>query len=289
LSAIACSGTARLLTRLRVLDSPVRIGALDLDDTGSTIDVAVFEREQLGGSKPSRSGEQNHRPMGPPEVLCERPDLLPGVERALFAAAPSRIRHAFGGVVVDQLPGDRSIQHLPQRLGRFEAVPFRNDEPPCGDLVRRELSETHLAKRGGRLPEQPAKLRDRDAFTLVRAQVLLDPLGERQRLGTATGHEPSQLVLKRPLRLGLSAEPAHLPSRRTTTCDPIPVRPQRLTVHARRLQLEHLALLDHDHDLLDTTTRSRSLSPLRASRSLTTSLTQRASSGDSESASRKCG
>ena len=74
-------------------------------------------------------------------------------------------------------------------------MPFRNGQPPRGDLVRRELSETHLAQRGGRLPEQPAKLRDRDKFTLVRAQVLLDPLGERQRLGTATGQEPSQPVL----------------------------------------------------------------------------------------------
>jgi hypothetical protein len=59
----------------------------------------------------------------------------------------------------------------------------------------RAPTETHLAQRGGRLPEQPAKLRDRDPFTLVRAQLLLDPLGERQRLGTATGHEPSQPVL----------------------------------------------------------------------------------------------
>ena len=141
-----------------MLDSPVRVRASDMDDAGCTVDVALFEREQLGGSKPRRGSEQNHRPMGRPELLCERPDLLPGVERPLLPAAPSGIRHALGGVVVDQLPVDRSIQHLPQRLGRFEAVPFRNGQPPRGDLVRRELSETHLAQRGGRLPEQQAKL-----------------------------------------------------------------------------------------------------------------------------------
>ena len=178
-------------------------------------------------------------------MLCERPDLLPGVERPLLPAAPSGIWHALGGVVVDQLPVDRSIQHLPQRLGRFEAVPLRNGEPPGGDLVRGELSETHLAQRGGRLPEQPAKLRDRDPFTLVRAQVLIDPLGERQRLGTATGQEPGQLVLKRSLRFSLGAEPAHLQSRRTAARDAIPVGPQRLPIRALRLQLEHLTLLDH--------------------------------------------
>jgi hypothetical protein len=127
--------------------------------------------------------------------LCERADLLPGVERALLPTASPGIRHALGGVVIDQLPGDRSDQHLSQRLRRFEAVPFRNGESPHGDLVRRKLSEAHLTKRGGRLLEQPAELRDRDAFALVRAQVLLDPLGERQRLRTAAGQEPSQPLL----------------------------------------------------------------------------------------------
>lgn len=136
-----------------MLDSPVRVRASDLDDAGCTVDVALFEREQLGGSKPRRGGEQNHRPMGGPELLCERPDLLPGVERPLLPAGPSGIWHALGEVLVDQLPVERSIQHLPQRLGHFEAVPFRNGEPPPGDLVRGEFSETHLAQRGGCLPE----------------------------------------------------------------------------------------------------------------------------------------
>jgi hypothetical protein len=39
---------------------------------------------------------------------------------------------------------NRSVQHLPQRLGRFEAVPFGNGKPPRADLLRRELNEAHL-------------------------------------------------------------------------------------------------------------------------------------------------
>jgi hypothetical protein len=40
--------------RLGVLDPSVRIRPSDLDDAGRAIHVAVFEREQLGGSKPGR-------------------------------------------------------------------------------------------------------------------------------------------------------------------------------------------------------------------------------------------
>ena len=105
-------------------------------------------------------------------------------------------------------------------------MPFRNGQPPRADLLRREVGKAHLAQVGGRLPEQPAELRDRDPFTVMRVQILLDPLAERQRRRTAIGEKPGQLVLKRPLRLGLAAEPAHLQPRRTAACDAIPVGPQ---------------------------------------------------------------
>jgi hypothetical protein len=120
-------------------------------------------------------------------------------------------------------------------------VPFRNSEPPCANLLRAELREAHLTQRGGRLAEQPAELRDRDALTLMRVQVLRDPLAERHRRRAAARQEPGQLVLKCPLRLSPGAEPTHLQPRRTAPRDPIAVRPQRLTVPASRLQLEHLA------------------------------------------------
>jgi hypothetical protein len=46
---------------------------------------------------------------------------------------------------------------------------------------------------GGRLPEQPTELRDRDAFTVMRVHVLLDPLAERQRRRMAIGKKRASL------------------------------------------------------------------------------------------------
>jgi hypothetical protein len=76
-------------------------------------------------------------------------------------------------------------------------MPLRDSQPPGTHLLGRQLGETDSTQLGGRLPEQPAQLRDRDAFTLMRLQVLLDPLAERQRRRTAAGHQPRQPVLKR--------------------------------------------------------------------------------------------
>src|SRR5437867_11810013 len=60
-------------------------------------------------------------------------------ERPLLPAAPARIRHpTLGRVLVDQIPGNRPIQHLPQRLRRLEAMPLRNRQPPRTDPLRRE-------------------------------------------------------------------------------------------------------------------------------------------------------
>ena len=177
-----------------MLDPAVRIRPSDLDDTGGTIHVALLEREQLRGSKPSSGREHDHRPERRPEPLGDRPDLCPGIERPLLPAAPTGIRHpALGRVVVGQLPRNRPIQHLPERLGRFEAVPFRDSKPPGTDVLRRELSKAHITQANGRLPEQPAELRDRDALTLMRLQILLDPLAERQRRRTAAGRSRASL------------------------------------------------------------------------------------------------
>jgi hypothetical protein len=162
-----------------VLDPPVRVRPSDLDDAGGAIDVPVFEREQLRRPEPGRRSEHDHRPEGRPEQLGERADLCPRLERPLFPAAPARVGHpALGRVLVDQLPRDRPIQYLPQCLRRFEAMPLRNRQPPRTHLLGRELDETHSTQFGGRLPEQPAQLRDSDAFTLMRVQVFRDPLAE---------------------------------------------------------------------------------------------------------------
>ncbi len=48
--------------RLGLLDPSVRIRTPDMDDTGGTIDVTPFEREQLRGPEPGRGREHDHRP-----------------------------------------------------------------------------------------------------------------------------------------------------------------------------------------------------------------------------------
>src|SRR5262245_13909959 len=189
-------------------------------------------------------------------VRAPRP-LTGSAARTRTAAAPRSAGRdsaaLLGRVLLDQLPRHRPIQHLPQRLRRLEAMPLRNLEAPRTHLLCRELDKTRSTQLRGRLPEQPAQLRDGDAFTLMRRQVLLDPLPERDRRRTAAGHEPGQLVLKRPLRLRPTAEPAHLQSCRPATGDPIPVCPQRLPIRGARLQLEHLTLLIHFESPRSTT------------------------------------
>src|SRR3954463_3679675 len=80
-SAIAWSGTARLLSRVLVcLTRPFAYAPSNLDDAGGTIDVALLEREQLGGPESGRGRETDHRPEHRPQPLGHRADLLPGIE-----------------------------------------------------------------------------------------------------------------------------------------------------------------------------------------------------------------
>src|SRR5207247_2370737 len=83
---------------------------------GGPVDVVVLECEQLGGSKPGRGGEHDHRPEGRPEPIGKRPDLFPGLERSLLPAAPA----GFG----TRLAGFSSIS--------FQATPrFRTFRRAC--------------------------------------------------------------------------------------------------------------------------------------------------------------
>jgi hypothetical protein len=78
----------------------------------------------------------------------------------------------------------------------------------------------------------------------VQLQVLLDKLGERGR-ATAARTDPIERLPESLLCFRASREPAHLRPTRTSSFEPIPVRPQRLPIRALRLELEHLTLLDH--------------------------------------------
>src|ERR1051326_6693771 len=76
-------------------------------------------------------------------------------------------------------------------------------------------------------------------------QVLVHELGQRDRRSSATRSEPIEHLPQRLLRLCRSREPADLQPLRAAALEPVAVCPQRLPVRTLRLQLEHLAVLDH--------------------------------------------
>lgn len=176
-------------------------------------------------------------------MRCDGLDLCPGVERPFLKAPPERVRHAsLGRVVVEQLPGDSPVEHLSKRLRRLVAMTFRDRHPPFAHLLRRELDQPDIAKRGRRLAQQPAQLRHRHWLTWMRQQILLDELDQRQGRRPSARTEPVERLAKRPLRLRSAREPTDLPSAGTAALQAVPIGPQWLAVRAVRLQLEHLSL-----------------------------------------------
>jgi hypothetical protein len=124
-SAIASSGTARLLGRVLVcLTRPFACARRIWMTPAARSTSPCLSANMLRRAKSGRGREHDHRSERRREPLGQRPDLRPGIERPLLPAPPSGIGHpAPGRVVVDQLPGDRPAQYLPERLGRLEAMP----------------------------------------------------------------------------------------------------------------------------------------------------------------------
>jgi len=139
---------------------------------------------------------------------------------------PLRVRNTeFGRVVVDQTPGDGTVQDLAKRLRRLIAVALGNRQPPRVHVLRRELRESLLAEHAGGLPEQPAQLRDRHRRGLVHFQVFVDELSQRDRRPTATRTEAIENLAKCFLRLRSTREAADLRPLRAAAFQPVPVRP----------------------------------------------------------------
>jgi hypothetical protein len=116
------------------------------------------------------------------EACGDGSDLCPRLEGPLLWEAPQRIRHApLGRIDVDQLPGNGAVEHLPQRLRRFEAMPLRQRPAPGADLLGAQINEPHLTERERRLGKQPAQLRNRRRRRLMHLQVPLDQLGKCHR------------------------------------------------------------------------------------------------------------
>jgi hypothetical protein len=177
--------------------------------------------------------------------------LLADIERSLLPGTPRPIANAaLGRIEVDQSPVDRPVQNLAQRLSRLEAMSFGDAQPPRIDIHGRQIRDALAAEHRGRLAEQPAQLRDRHRRCLVHLQVLVDELAEGHCRPSPAWGDPIKSFAKCLLRLFPAREATDLWPCRAASFESVPVCPQRLAVGVFRLQLEHMALLDHV-DLLD--------------------------------------
>jgi hypothetical protein len=73
----------------------------------------MLERDPFARAQAGRGGEDDHRPVEIAEVVGERVDLRPRLERALLGVlAPRVVDAGLGRVRVDDLPCDRAVKHL---------------------------------------------------------------------------------------------------------------------------------------------------------------------------------
>ena len=212
-SAIACSGTARTPAGLRCLTRPFAYARRIWTTAAARSTSPCSSANSSEGRSPVAAANTT---IG----LKFAPSPPPPRPRIEWPLLPQRRResHALGRVVVDQLPGNRPIQHL-QRLESFESMPLRRPEPPRADLPG-ESSARRTSPRP--VVAFPAKLRDAHALTLMRVQVLLDPLAGVS-VTARRRDEPGELVCS---ALCASASPTcHLKPRRTAACNAIPIGP----------------------------------------------------------------
>ena len=167
-----------------------------------------------------------------------------------------RVVHAtLGRVEVNQLPGDRPVQDLPERLRRRDAAAFGQARPPRAHLLGPQIDQPQLAEHARRLRDQPAQLRDRRRLGLVTSRY------------SSTRSRSVSVAARRPGRIRASVcRSASCASARVANpptwgrFDPRPstavaVRPHRVAVPAIPLQLEHLAPATPSRHLLESTER----------------------------------
>jgi hypothetical protein len=69
------------------------------------------------------------------------PDLKIHVDDLVAAGDKVALRLTLSGSHQGGFQGDRPVEHLPKRLGCFEAVAGREIHPPGGDLLRGQLAK----------------------------------------------------------------------------------------------------------------------------------------------------
>jgi len=94
------------------------------------IDVSSLECDALGRTQPGNGREQDHRSVPRPDRLRDRVEFRPRLERMLLIPSPHRIVDAdLRRVDVNHSPRHGSLEHLPKRLGRLEAVASESRPP----------------------------------------------------------------------------------------------------------------------------------------------------------------
>jgi hypothetical protein len=127
-SAIACKGTARLLSRVfGCFTRPFAYARRTWTTQAARFTSPYSSANSSEGRSPVAAANTTIAPKVDLSRSATERICAPESKGCCSRAAPTGIRHpALGRVLFDQLPRDRPIQHLPQRLRRLEAMPLRN-------------------------------------------------------------------------------------------------------------------------------------------------------------------
>jgi hypothetical protein len=83
-----------------------------------------------------------------------------------------------GRILIEDLPADGGVQHLPQRHERVVAVPVGKSRRPRADLVREQVAHGHITEGLDGLGEHGAQADERGRGGLMLVEVAVDEFGE---------------------------------------------------------------------------------------------------------------
>jgi len=180
------------------------------EHAGLEVEGGPVGAEGLLGAHAGPDAEDDERAVRT-QLVRERLDRLPGLERIELRARMHRVGNVRCDVAVDPAPAHGCGEDLAKRPVRTLAHRLGHASPPPRDGQRVEFPDCHIAERVGRLDEvvaQPVAARGR---ALVLLQEHVDQIAQRN-VGLVERSEPSlaQLVVEDLLGLCLRPEAAAL-------------------------------------------------------------------------------
>src|SRR6476660_318593 len=116
----------------------------------------MLERDPLPRPQAGRCREDHQCAPTFVELAGDLSELRPGLERALLRPPSLRIVDSvLRRIDVDHSPLDGTVQHLPKRLCRLEAMANRDRHPPRRDLLRTKPSQTLISELAHGLRQKP--------------------------------------------------------------------------------------------------------------------------------------